>query len=38
MEHRSPIRRFSKLFRFLIGFGDDLRADLERRYPGSVRC
>jgi len=31
-------RRFPKLFRFLIGFVDDLRADLERRYPGCVRC
>jgi hypothetical protein len=38
MEHRSPIRRLPKLFRLLIGFVDDLRADLERRYPGSVRC
>ena len=31
-------RRFPRLFRFMIGFVDDIHADLERRYPGSVRC
>lgn len=31
-------RRFPRLFRFLIGFVDDLRLALERRYPGSVGC
>lgn len=30
-------RRCPRLFRILIGFADDLRADLERRYPGSLR-
>lgn len=29
-------RRFGRLFRFLIGFVDDLRRDLERRYPGCL--
>jgi hypothetical protein len=29
-------RRFPKVFRFLIAFVEDLRTDLERRYPGSV--
>jgi hypothetical protein len=31
-------RRFPKMFRFLIGFVDDLRTDLDRRYPGAVGC
>lgn len=31
-------RRFPRLFRFLIGFVDDLRRDLGRRYPGAVAC
>lgn len=30
-------RRCPRLFRVLIGFADDLRADLERRYPGSLK-
>ncbi len=30
--------RFPNLFRFLIAFVDDLRTDLERRYPSSVGC
>jgi len=29
-------RRFPRVFRFLIGFVDHLRIDLERRYPGAV--
>lgn len=31
-------RRFPRLVRFLIGFVDDLRLALERRYPGSAGC
>lgn len=30
-------RRCPRVFRVLIGFADDLRADLERRYPGSLK-
>lgn len=30
-------RRCPRIFRVLIGFADDLRTDLERRYPGSFR-
>jgi hypothetical protein len=29
-------RRFPRLSRFLIDFVDDLRTDLERRYPGII--
>jgi hypothetical protein len=35
---RSLAARFPRLFRFLIGFVDRLRIDLERRYPGSIGC
>jgi len=31
-------RRFLRLFRFLIGFVDDLRRGLQRRYTGPVGC
>jgi hypothetical protein len=31
-------RRFPRLFRFLIGFVEDLRLALSWRYPGSVGC
>jgi hypothetical protein len=34
----SLARRFPRVFRFLIGFVDDLRTDLGRRYPNSVGC
>jgi hypothetical protein len=30
-------RRCPRVFRVLVDFTDDLRADLERRYPGSLR-
>lgn len=30
-------RRCPRVFRVLLDFADDLRADLERRYPGSLR-
>jgi hypothetical protein len=30
--------RFPRLFRFLIGFVERLRIDLEGRYPGSIGC
>jgi hypothetical protein len=31
-------RRLPRLFRFLIGFVDDLQIDLDQRYPGAVSC